>query len=78
MLGLSPLSLQFFMKLTNFFFFFKGYTCDMEIPKLVVKLELWLPAYTIATATLNLSHICDLQHSLQQRWICNPLSEARD
>ena len=22
--------------------------------------------------------ICDLQHSLQQRWILNPLSEARD
>ena len=23
---------------------------------------------------LNLSHICDLRYSLQQHWVCNPLS----
>ena len=26
----------------------------------------------------NLSHICNLHHSSGQRWILNPLSEARD
>ena len=26
----------------------------------------------------DLSHICDLRHSSQQRWILNPLSEATD
>ena len=24
------------------------------------------------------SHVCDLHHSSRQRWILNPLSEARD
>ena len=37
-------------------------------------MELQLPAYTTATATLDPSHICDLCHS----WILNPLSEVRD
>ena len=27
---------------------------------------------------LDLSHLCDLHRSSQQRWILNPLSEARD
>ena len=35
-------------------------------------------AYTTATATLDLSRICDLCHSLQQRGILNPPSEASD
>ena len=48
----------------------------MEVPELGVKSELQLPAYTIAT--LALSHICDLHHSLQQCRILNPLSKARD
>ena len=52
----------------------------MEVPRLGVESELQLPAYTTATATgtLDLSHICDLPHSLQQCWILNPLSKARD
>ena len=35
----------------------------MEVPRLGVKMELQLPAYTVATAkaTLDLSHICDLR-----------------
>ena len=37
--------------------------------------EQQLPAYT--TATLDLSHICNLHHSSRQWWILNPLSEAR-
>ena len=36
------------------------------------------PAYTPATATPELSHICNLHHSSRQRQILNPLSEARD
>ena len=43
-----------------------------------VESELQLLAYTTATATLNLSHIFKLCHSLWQPWILNPLSEARD
>ena len=48
----------------------------MEVPRLGVELELQLLAYTRATATPDLSHICDLHHSSCQ--ILNPLSEARD
>ena len=50
----------------------------MEVPRLEVKLELQLPIYTTATATPDLSCICDLRSSLWQRWILNPLSKARD
>ena len=50
----------------------------MEVPRLGVESELQLLAYTAATATPDPSHICDICHSLWQRWILNPLSEARD
>ena len=50
----------------------------MEVPRLGVKSELLLPAYATATATLDLSPVCDLHHSSQERWILNPLSDARD
>ena len=50
----------------------------MEAPRLGVKLELWLPAYTTATATQDPSHICNLHHRSQQYWILDPLSKARD
>ena len=43
-----------------------------------VESEMQLLAYTTATAMLDLLHILDLRHSLRQRWILNPLSEARD
>ena len=35
-------------------------------------------AFATAMATLDLSLICDLHCSLQQCWILNPLSGARD
>ena len=35
-------------------------------------------AYTAATATPDLNHVCNLRHGSQQRWILNPLSKARD
>ena len=50
----------------------------MEVPGLGVESEMQLLAYTTATAMLDLLHILDLCHSLRQRWILNPLSEARD
>ena len=50
----------------------------MEVPRLGVILELQLPAYATATATPDLSHVCDLHHSSQQHEILNPLSKARD
>ena len=58
-------------------FFLGPHLWHMEVPKLGVKLELQLPAYT-TTATQYLSHVCDLHNSSQQCQILNPLSEARD
>jgi len=60
-------------------FVFSGpHLWHMEVPRLGVKLELQLPAYFTGTAMPDLSHIYNLHHSLQQRQILNPLSEARD
>ena len=50
----------------------------MEVPRLGVKLELQLQAYTTAMATLHLICICELHNSLQQCWILNIVSKARD
>ena len=62
-----------------FFFRFLGlHLWHMGVPRLGIQLELQLPAYTTATATSDLSHVCDLHHSTQQHRIPNPLSEARD
>ena len=49
-----------------------------EVLGLGVESELGLPAYAIATATQNLSHICDLHCHLWQHQILNPGSETRD
>ena len=50
----------------------------IEVPRLGVKLELQLPAYTTATTTWDPSHICNLHRSSRQCRILNPLREARD
>ena len=50
----------------------------MEVDRLGVKSELQLPAYTPATATPDLSLVCDLHHSSRQCRILNPLRKARD
>ena len=50
----------------------------MKVPRLGVKSELQLPGYATATATSDLSRVCDLHHSSWQRWTLNPMSEARD
>ena len=48
----------------------------VEVPGLGVELELQLPAYTTATATQDLHHICNRHHSSWQD--LNPLSKAKD
>ena len=50
----------------------------MVVTRLGVESGLQLPAYTTATATPDLSHVCNICHSSQQCWILNPLSGARD
>ena len=62
-----------------YFFVFLGlHARHMEVPRLGVKLELQLPAYTTATARPDPSHVCDLHHSSWLWWILNPWIEARD
>ena len=50
----------------------------MEVPRIGVKSELQLLAYTTTIATLDLSHVCNLHHGSQQLQIPDPLSEARN
>ena len=50
----------------------------MEVPRLGIQWELQPPEYTTATAMQDLSWVCHLFHSSQQRQILNPLIEARD
>ena len=58
---------------------FLGPHPHMEVPRLGVELEQQLlAAYTEATAKQDLNRVCDLHHSLQQCWILNLLSKARD
>ena len=50
----------------------------MEVSRLGVESELQLPPYATAMAMQDLSHVCELYHSLGQGRFLNPLSEARD
>ena len=50
----------------------------MEIPRLGVELELWLPAYPTASAMPDPRCVYDLHHSSGQCWILDPLIQARD
>ena len=79
-LSLSPsLSLFFFFFFFFFFFVYLGpHLWHMEVPRLGVELELQMPAYTTATATRDLSLICNLHHSSRQCRILNPLGKVRD
>ena len=59
--------------LSYYFFFFLGlHPLHIEVLRLGVKSELHLLAYTTATATQDLSHVCDLHHSSQQCQIPDP------
>ena len=57
----------FYLFIFIFFIFLGPHLRHMEIPRLEVESELQLPAYTTPTAMRNLSHICNLHHSSQQR-----------
>ena len=59
-----------------FYFFLGPHLWHMEVPRLGIKLDMQLPAS--ATASWDLSHICDLHHSSWQCQIPDPLSKARD
>ena len=50
----------------------------MKVPRLGVKLELQVLAYTTATAIPDPRHICNLRCGLRHHWILNSLSEAKD
>ena len=50
----------------------------MEVTRLGVEVELQLLAYATATATRDLSHICDRHHRSWQHGILNPQSEGKD
>ena len=50
----------------------------VEVPKLGVRSELQLLAYTTATATRDPTPVFDLYCRSQQRQVLNPLSKARD
>ena len=61
-----------------FCFFLGMHLQHMEVPRLRVKSELKLLAYTTATAVPDLSQVCDLHHSSGQCRILHPLSRGRD
>ena len=64
---------------TFFLFVFLGpHPQHMGVLRVGFKSKLQLPAYTTATATPDLSPICDLHHSSWQLLIPNLLSKARD
>ena len=60
------------------FFLLWPHPQQVEVSRLGVKSDLQLPASTTATATGDLSRICEPYHSSQQCWISNPLSKVRD
>ena len=66
------------MKMAFLFVFLGLHPQHMEVPRLGVKLELELPAYTTATASPDPSLVYSLHHSSRQHQILNPLSKARD
>ena len=59
------------------FFFLGLYEGHMEIAGLGVQSKLQLLAYTTATETQDLTHVCNLHHSSGKCQIPNALIEAR-
>ena len=65
--------------LSLFFLNFLGlHPWHLEVLRLGVKSELWVPAYTTAIATRDPNLVCDLHHSSWQCRILNALRKARD
>ena len=70
---------EYVLNILFFFFSYVGlHLLHMEVPRLGVKSEVQLQAYTTATAMGDPSRICNLCCTLQQGGIPNPLSEVRD
>ena len=61
-----------------FFFFFSFPFYGKEVPGPGVGSELHLGPTPQPWQTLDLSCLCDLHCNLQQHWILNPMSKARD
>ena len=61
----------------SIFCFLELHPRQMEVPRLEVKSELQLLAYTTATETWGPSHLFNLHDSSWQCRILNPLGEAR-
>ena len=66
------------LAMSLFFFFLQPRLWHMEVPRLGVKWELQLLAYTTAAAIPDPSLICNLCCSLWQCEVFKPLSQARD
>ena len=58
--------------------FLESYLRHTEVPRLGVEWELQPLAYTTVRPTPDLSTVCNLHHSSEQRGILNPMSKARD
>ena len=67
-----------FSFLSFFFLLFRAAPVAYSSSRTGVKLALQLPAYTTATATRDLSCICDPHYSSRECRILNPLSKARE
>ena len=75
--GKSDLKQQWYSskaKVSPLYFLFRAHLQHIEVPRLGVRLELQLLAYTMPA----LSWVCNLHCSSQQHLILNPLSKARD
>ena len=67
-------SIIFFVCLFCFFVFSGLQPGHMEVPRLGVKSELQMPAYSTATAMQDPSRVCNLYHNSGNAWILNLLS----
>ena len=79
--GPLPHFFKISLSLSLFFFFFcflGPHLRHLGVLRLGVEWELQLLTYVTATATPDLSHVCNLHHSSWPRWILNPLCKARD
>ena len=76
--GLLDYVVTLFLVFICLFVFLGPHPWQMEVPSLGVELGLQLPDYITAMATWDLSCVCKLHHSGQQRQILNPLREARN
>ena len=74
-----PQNVGYLILQERFSFFFLGpHLWHMEVHRLGVQSKLQVSADATATATWDLSHVCDLHHNSRQHQILDPLNEARN